>query len=101
MLTGWSTSVPAFSLTSGVSASAAGVATVGNPGCYRSVNHVNSGMQKRIQVFEAKAGAVYDSSTQGAIASLDFSIDHRQFSGFGSGHQFGLGLRQDGNLYTV
>lgn len=96
----WSQSITAFS-TLGETTSASQSVAGGNPGDYRRAITTVSGTNDRIEVFDGMSGATYDPSAQGAILSLDFAIDHQQFSGFGSGHQFGLGLRQNGNVYAI
>jgi hypothetical protein len=47
------------------------------PDAYREVTIVVFGTNHRIEVFDAKAGDIYDPYAQGAMLSLDFTMDHR------------------------
>jgi hypothetical protein len=46
-----------------------------------------------------RSSAVYDPSTQGPIATVDFLVDAILLDGFGDGQAIGLALRQNGMVY--
>lgn len=73
--------------------------TGGNLGEYRNVvNEVVNG-PGTIRGFHLNTTAVYDPSTQGAIASLDYYEDSIMFDGFGQGQASAAALFQDGIYY--
>lgn len=54
----------------------------GNPGATRFMRHEMGQGPASLEVFHQKLSAVYDPATQGAIAAIDYSEDHRLFAEF-------------------
>jgi hypothetical protein len=98
----WTKNVP-FAINGATSSDLSGgqVSTGGNPGPYLTSTTTLGGSAEALERFWALSGATYDPSAQGAVTSVSFSLDHRQFAGFNAGHQFGLGIRQGGRVFAV
>jgi hypothetical protein len=99
----WTTTTLAAGM--GGSALAAQILADGNPGAYRSltlmINAAQPGSASTFTSFSWKTTAVYDPSTAGAIASLDYVRDERLFSGGGQGQGTAIAVRQAGSVYLA
>ncbi len=86
--------------TGGASQSVSQSASGGNPGTYREMIHSLPSNSSIVVVHEF-LGASYDPSVQGAISTLDYSEDHKEFSPPFSGAAIGArpALRQGGVWY--
>lgn len=89
----------------GGSASASQLAIGGNPDAYREIQAtVNStagtGQNGSISLYSIRTLALYDPVTQGAIESVDFSIDAFQTTA-NSGGTVTAAILQDGTLFTA
>lgn len=76
----------------------------GNPGNARQLtNSVNSGGTVfGFSRYGTTLGTRYELNTQGAIASVDWTIDSRWLSGIGGqGHSIGLGVKQGTVVYIA
>ena len=75
----------------------------GNPGNARQItNNVNAngGTVFGVSRYGTTNATRYDPSTQGAISSIDYSIDARWLSGIGGqGHSIMLGIKQNVTVY--
>ena len=73
----------------------------GVPGsCVVAETHVNEDCGA-IYAFAFKSSATYDPSSQGALASLNYSEDAKLIDGFGSGQATGPAIQQGGRLYVL
>lgn len=68
----------------------------GNPGAYKRVATINNNFTYNAHLREA---FTYDPSSMGAISSIDWSIDYKNFFSFGLGQGYGLVLQQGGTIY--
>ncbi len=68
----------------------------GNPGAYKRVATINNNFTYNAHL---RTAFIYDPSVSGAINSIDWSIDFKNFSAFGAGQGYGLVLKQSGILY--
>ena len=86
--------------TGGASQSVSQSASGGNPGAYRAMIH-SLPPNSNIVVVHEFLGASYDPSAQGAISSLDYREDHREFNPPFAGAAIGAkpALRQGGVWY--
>jgi len=73
------------------------VATGGNPDAYWSVTTNTNAFTR---TFSFNPAHVHDPSN-GAIQSLVFEIDLREFNGFGDGQGYALGVAQDGAFFQA
>lgn len=82
------------------SVQAARTASGGNGGSFRTVTHqmVVTGQYALVTGIHMNANALYDPSTQGGFASINYSEDSRNFLGLMG---TGLAIRQAGNLYVL
>ena len=88
----------------GSSVEAGQSATDGNPPPGRRVRNIlgpaaSPSEVSNVYVAHLSSKAVYDPSTQGAIATVDFLVDAILLDGFGDGQATGLALRQNGMVY--
>src|SRR5579863_3400102 len=81
------------------------VASGGNPGAYRSidtsVNPIGGNPYSNVLGFNQWLPGTFDPATQGAVSSVDFSIDFLNINTFGNGQGFELALSQGGSLYGL
>ena len=82
------------------------VASGGIPGTYRSINtSVNplgaEDPYSNVLGFNQWLPGTFNPATQGAISSVDFSIDFLNIDTFGNGQGFELALTQSGSLYGL
>lgn len=89
----------------GGSVSGAQAGSGGNPGTYRivntTVNGIGSHPYANVLGFQQRLGATYDPTVQGAISTVDFSIDFLNINTFGNGQQYEIALLQNGLLYGL
>jgi len=95
-----------FQSYNGGSVTGSQVAAGGNPGTYRSINTSVNPLAagtpySNVLGFNQRLGDTYDPSSQGAIGSLDFSIDFLNINVFGNGQGFELALSQNGSLFGL
>jgi hypothetical protein len=72
------------------------IASGGNPGAYKRVATINNNFTYNAHL---RAFMTYDPAASGAITSLDWSIDFKNFNSFGLGQGYGIVLSQGGTLY--
>lgn len=73
----------------------------GNPGEYRKVhNIVFGGGYNYVIGYHFFNKSEYSPSLQGEITSIDFSIDHKMFIGFGEGQRVGPAIFQGGQFFV-
>lgn len=68
----------------------------GNPGAYKRVATINNNFTYNAHL---RSGFTYDPSSSGAISSIDWSIDFKNYFSFGLGQGFYVALIQDGIIY--
>jgi hypothetical protein len=68
----------------------------GNPGEYKRVATINNNFTYN---FHKRAAFVYDPSVSGAISTIDWGMDYKNFNTFGQGQGFALALMQGGTIY--
>ena len=97
--TAWDTSIALFG--SGGDWSASQQATGGNPDTYRQIDLVLDpapvGGSNGLAVHSILNGSTYDPAVEGAISSLDWTIDIQRFAG--GDRRLGPALRQNGIIY--
>lgn len=80
--------------------------TGGNPGAFRTITHTVPAAPSPT-TFGAtwsvhfRLGAVWDPSTQGPLATIDFEEDARLVSGPAAGQSTGLAIRQGGQVWVA
>lgn len=70
----------------------------GDPSALNIFSYLYGGSTS-IGYFLAFDGLVYDPSVQGAVDSIDFSLDRKRILSPYGGHGYGIGALQDGNHY--
>lgn len=75
----------------------------GNPAAMRFMRHEMGQGPATLEVFHQKLTAVYDPAAQGAIATIDYSEDHRLFAEFAQPNSdvgANIALRQGDRVFT-
>jgi hypothetical protein len=97
-------SVWGFEVVGGGSSTPSQVASGGNPGAYRQINQsvpANTGWFYGFSRYGTNTATRYDPATQGAISSVDFSIDGRLISTVGGQIPgVGMGIKQGSLVYV-
>jgi hypothetical protein len=87
----------------GGTAEAHQVTTGGDVGPYRQItialNTPSATEDSQVVVFNGKLDATWNSATQGAIASVDYSEFAELIVGHGQGHRTGAAVKQNGHVY--
>jgi len=75
----------------------------GNPTDYRFINNLLNinGVNSLVLGVHLNVTATYDPSMQGAISSIDYSEDSKNFGTPGGGQGTGLAIMQGGNFYVL
>lgn len=68
----------------------------GNPGAYKRVATINNNFTYNAHL---RTAFTYNPSVSGAISTIDWSIEYKNFLTFGQGQGFYLVIEQGGNLY--
>lgn len=101
--TDWSLTTITNASGTGSTVTATQFAGTGNPGQFRNVQHnllVGTPGNGAVIGFHMKAGATYNPSTQGAITSINYSEDSKNFiNQVGDGQAAGLAILQNGKFY--